>query len=74
MNQNIKTIDITVDGVTLGKTVYLAPKDDFHYKGTVDGHRFTYMLASRATAEIELDKAMRAVAAWKMLLDTQIGA
>lgn len=40
-----------------------------HYQVTVDGHRHTFMLASRDTAERERDRALRVAAAWQTILD-----
>lgn len=50
--------------VTAGRT-----PDGEHYTGAVDGHRFKFMIANRATAERERDKAMRALAAWQAIID-----
>lgn len=46
--------------------------DGEHFTGAVDGHRFKFMTASRATAERERDKALRAAAAWQAILDADM--
>lgn len=40
-----------------------------HYVGAADGKSFRLMTANRATAERELDAALRRAAAWQAILE-----
>lgn len=67
-----RVITVKVEDVAHGLAVTLDPRTPKgeHFTGNVDGFGFRFMLANRATAERERDRAMRAAAAWQAIIDS----